>query len=238
MLLSALQSGTEGIVQILMMLVIVVFSLSAHEAAHAYAAYKLGDPTAYNLGRITLNPLRHLHPVGFLSMLLVGIGWANPVPINPRNFKNPRRGMMLSSLAGPVSNLLIAIIATFLEAFVTFVYSLAAGKGSIAPTTYYLFYAAILFFYCFAYLNFSLAFFNLIPCPPFDGSRIFFYFLPKRWYFKVMQYERYLGFAVLIVILLLSRLGLDPVSFIAGNIHELTYQPFGDFFRAILKLIA
>lgn len=234
MLLSALQSGKDGIVQILMMLVIVVFSLSAHEAAHAYAAYKLGDPTAYNLGRITMNPLRHLHPVGFLSMLLVGIGWANPVPINPRNFKNPRRDMMLSSLAGPVSNLLIAIIATFLEAVSSFVYSLCATRGSVTESNYYFFYAAVLFFYCFAYLNFSLAFFNLIPCPPFDGSRIFFYFLPKRWYFKVMRYERYLGLAVMILVLLLSRIGYNPVSLIAGSIHDLTYLPFSNFFRALL----
>ena len=141
---------------------------------------------------------------------------------------------MLSSLAGPVSNLLIAIVATFLEAGASFVFSVAATKGNVTESNYYFYYAAVLFFYCFAYLNFSLAFFNLIPCPPFDGSRIFFYFLPKRWYFKVMRYERYLGFAVIAVVLLLSRLGYNPVSLIAGTMHDLTYLPFSNLFRALL----
>ena len=211
-----------------------LIALTLHEYAHGYAAYKLGDNTAKAMGRLSLNPIHHIDPIGALCMVLFHFGWAKPVPINPRNFKNPRRDMMLSSLAGPVSNLLIAIVATFLEAGASFVFSVAATKGNVTESNYYFYYAAVLFFYCFAYLNFSLAFFNLIPCPPFDGSRIFFYFLPKRWYFKVMRYERYLGFAVIAVVLLLSRLGYNPVSLIAGTMHDLTYLPFSNLFRALL----
>lgn len=240
-LISSLASGTGDpailITEILLVFAIVLFSLSAHEAAHAYAAKKLGDYTAYYQGRVTLNPLKHLNPFGALSMLLVGIGWANPVPINPANFKNPRKGMMLSSLAGPLSNLCIAVISTFCGSLSNFIYKLVAANGGMTEGLYYVFYALVIFFYYAAYLNFSLAVFNLIPCPPFDGSRIFFYFLPKSWYFKVMRYERYLGLAVLILILVLSRFGIYPVAFIADGLHTLISGPFDKFFDLILNLI-
>lgn len=241
-LISSIIGGTGNpallITQAVMILGIVLFSLSAHEASHAYAAKKLGDFTAYNQGRITLNPMRHLHPIGFLSMLLVGIGWANPVPIDTRNFKNPRKGMMLSSLAGPLSNLCIAVIATLLSSLTSFLYALVYYKnGGVSDSVYYLFYACLIFFYYAAYLNFSLAVFNLIPCPPFDGSRIFFYFLPANWYFKVMRYERYIGIGILLLVLGLSYLGFSPVSFLADGLYGLISKPFDLFFDLILDVV-
>ena len=116
MLTNLLSGGDpkQFIITLLLRLPIVLLMLSVHETAHGYVAYKLGDPTAKNLGRLTLNPIKHLDPIGFISMILFGIGWANPVPINTRNFKNPRRDMALSGAAGPVSNLLLALIFAIL----------------------------------------------------------------------------------------------------------------------------
>ena len=98
------------IIQLLLSLPIILLALSLHETAHGFVAYKLGDPTARNLGRLTLNPAKHLDPIGFICMLLAGFGWANPVPINSRNFRKPRRDIALTSIAGPLSNLLLAFV--------------------------------------------------------------------------------------------------------------------------------
>ena len=240
-LITALLSGESNpallLTEICMVLLIVLFSLSAHEAAHAYAAKRLGDYTAYYQGRITLNPLKHLNPFGVLMMALVGIGWANPVPINPANFKNPRKGMMLSSLAGPLSNLCIAVLSTLISSLTNFSLVALYLNGHMTEGLSYVFYAIEIFFYYAAYLNFSLAVFNLIPCPPFDGSRIFFYFLPKSWYFRVMRYERELGLALLLLILLLSRFGIHPVSYIANGLYNLISLPLDKLFELILTHI-
>ena len=226
------------ITEIVMVLAIVLLSLSAHEAAHAFAAKKLGDHTAANEGRITLNPMRHLHPIGFLSMALIGIGWANPVPINTRNFRDPRKGMMLSALAGPLSNFCIASFSTLLATGVNFALQATYIGGHLTESGFYVFQALYMFFYYAAFLNFSLAIFNLIPCPPFDGSRIFFYFLPKSWYFRVMQYERYLGLGILLLFIVLNRMNLSPVSFLAGGLYDLVSKPFTLMFSSLLKTMA
>ena len=210
----------DVLIELLLMIPIILFSLSFHEAAHALIADKLGDPTARNLGRLTLNPVKHLDPFGALSMLLIGIGWAKPVPINVRNFENPRKGMMLSALAGPVSNLILAIGFAFLTA----TYELLLFVWKIEITLLPLIIYQLL--YLGVYLNAALAIFNLIPAPPFDGSRIFFYFLPKNWYFRVMQYERYIGLGIMLVLIVLSRLGFSPVGFLAGGLTDLLLWPF------------
>jgi Zn-dependent protease len=141
MLLNLLQSGLSAgfdsmdfklsLVYILLSLPIIMFALSAHETAHGLVANWMGDPTAKNLGRLTLNPFKHLNPIGFLSMLIVGFGWANPVPINTRNFKNPRVGMAISGIAGPISNFLIASVS--LSLFLTGSISMTGTSITSAP---------------------------------------------------------------------------------------------------------
>jgi len=188
------------LISMLLALPIVLLSLSAHEAAHGYAALKLGDPTARNFGRITLNPIKHLDPIGFLCMLLAGFGWANPVPINSRNFRKPRRDMALSALAGPVANLLLAVLFLLLLRFVG--YGWLARLPYTSELAFNLAYFSILFLYYGVSMNLTLAVFNLLPVPPLDGSRILYRILPPRILIKIAPYERYITIAVMALLLL------------------------------------
>lgn len=169
--------------------------LPVHEAAHAWASYKLGDPTAKNMGRLSLNPLRHLDLMGSICLLAAGIGWAKPVPIDPRYYANAKRGMALSALAGPMSNLLMSFIALFISRII---YACAAASGSVSEATAII-YMIITYV---AYINVALGIFNLLPFPPFDGSRIMLLFLPERLYFGIMRYERYIMLALFALIFL------------------------------------
>lgn len=164
--------------------------IPVHEAAHAFVSYKLGDPTAKNYGRLTLNPLAHFDPFGALAMILAGVGWAKPVPTDVRRFRHPKRDMAISAAAGPVSNLLMAYLGMILYKLAY--YRMPVNSGQLV----------MLFLSIFISLNISLAVFNLLPIPPFDGSRIFLAFLPTRLYFKAMQYERYIMMAVLLLVLI------------------------------------
>ena len=165
----------------------VLITLTVHEYAHALAAYKMGDPTARNMGRLTLNPIKHLDPIGALCLLIFHFGWAKPVPINARNFKNPRRGFAISALAGPAINLIIA----FLSALIYLVL-LRTLSGIYYPTVFLLNVAqnSILFFFLLHVINLGIAVFNLIPIPPLDGSRILGLLLPPKHYFAIMRHER------------------------------------------------
>ena len=209
------------IIHILLCLPIILISLSLHETAHGYAAYKLGDPTARNLGRLTLNPMKHLDPVGFLCMLLAGFGWANPVPINTRNFRKPRRDMALSSAAGPLSNLLLATVFCALLK----VYFLVAPHISIAnELSLNILYFSYVFLYYGVSLNITLAVFNLLPVPPLDGSRLLYVFLPPRLYFGVMKYERYISLGIMLLLLLGV---LSPIlSFATRGIMKILFFVF------------
>lgn len=177
--------------EMLLFVIIVLISLTVHEFAHGYAAYKLGDPTAKAFGRLSLDPRAHLDLFGTLVMLLVGFGWAKPVPVNPNYFKNRKRGMAITAVAGPVSNLIMAFLMMLV---LQCVYALAPLSFlSSAAYSHFSFFCIM-----FAYTNIRLALFNLIPVPPLDGSRLLNLFLPERYYFKIMRYERYIYIAVMI----------------------------------------
>jgi Zn-dependent protease len=171
-----------------------LISFPVHECAHAFAAHKLGDNTAADLGRLTLNPIKHLDLFGTVLMLFTGFGWAKPVPINPNNFKNRKIGFAISSLAGPVSNIILAYLFMM-------VYRVAAVMtfGKALNTT------GLLIVYAFesaVVINVTLGVFNMLPVPPLDGSRIFSVILPEKQYFKIMKYE---GF-IFIILFVLMRL--------------------------------
>lgn len=202
MLLSLLSGGgfniTEFLIGLVLRLPIVFLALSVHETAHGLVAYKLGDPTAKHLGRLTLNPVKHFDPIGFLCMVVFSFGWAKPVPINTYNFKKPKRDMALSAAAGPLSNILLAIIFALLWR----VTLQAAYSIVLTEFTYNVFYWLQQFLIMGIVLNINFAVFNLIPVPPFDGSRIFLVLLPEHLYFKIMRYERQLYFVLMIALVL------------------------------------
>lgn len=191
-------------------------ALPFHECAHAWTANKLGDPTARINGRMTLNPLAHLDPFGALLMIFTGIGWAKPVPINARNFKHPKWGMAISSLAGPVSNLLLAYLSMILWKITTIVSYYHSG---------FFVQNLITIFATMVSINIGLAVFNFIPIPPLDGSRILSLFLPERTYFSIMRYERYTMLALMIAVYFglldgplgfFRHLALNSINFLTG----------------------
>lgn len=206
-------SSKEALMQLLLSIPCILLALTVHEVSHGFAAYKLGDPTAKSLGRLTLNPLKHLDPIGTICMLIFGFGWARPVPVNTRYFKKPRRDMALTALAGPVSNIILAFIGVLLQhVFYTVFTSVMFTSESVLTV------ARIILIMCqmFTTLNLGLALFNLIPCPPLDGSRIFYVFLPPKLYFGVMRYERYIALALLL--LLYTGLLSAPLSWLMMKI--------------------
>ena len=169
----------------------VFLCLTVHESAHALSALALGDPTAKERHRISLNPLRHIDWLGLAMMFTAGFGWAKPVPVDPRYFRNPKWGMAATALAGPVSNLLLAVAALMLGRT-----AYAFGPGSMAWSRFVTF-----LIYEVAVLSLGLGVFNLLPVPPLDGSKVLGAFLPDRIYFRLMRYERY-GMILLLVMVL------------------------------------
>ena len=201
----------------LLALPVTVMALSAHESAHGYAAYKLGDPTARSLGRITLNPVKHFDLFGFLSMLVFHIGWAKPVPINARYFKNPRRDFAIVGAAGPLSNVALALIHLLILRLVMLFSTNAFKSGALTEGLGLAILSVVVYIlYMGVAMNVILAIFNLIPVPPFDGSRIFYAFLPPKWYFGVMKYERYIMIGCILLFFALNRLGLNPLITFEG----------------------
>lgn len=200
------------ILQYVLRAVVVLIAIPFHEAAHALVSHWLGDDTALRAGRLSLNPLRHFDPLGALCMLVGGVGWARPVGINPRNYKNPKVGMAISAAAGPISNFLLAWVSMVFYKLVVY-----GGLAQQLPALAMLLYDMVV-------MNLSLAVFNLIPVPPFDGSRIVLLFLPTRLYFKAMRYERYIMLAILLLVFLGAFSGLlsQVVAFLWGRLVDLT----------------
>ncbi len=196
-----------------------LISIPVHESAHAYASWKLGDPTAKNYGRMTLNPAKHFDPIGALCMIVVGFGWAKPVPVSPYNgFKNPKKGMAISAAAGPVSNILLAFI--FMLLYKVFFYTIHVPlllSPTFEPSVMINFVTTL--FSTIINVNIVLAVFNMIPVPPLDGSRIAMLFLPAKTYFKIMQYEKYIMIALFAALFtgILDR----PIYFFTSSVWDL-----------------
>ena len=196
-----------------------LLAIPLHESAHAWASAKLGDPTAKNMGRLTLNPFAHFDLMGALCMIVAGVGWAKPVPVYPTRYKNPKVGMALSAAAGPLSNFLAAYLFVVLDKLVYY----------FAPQTM-LWGMVELFLQVLVSLNLSLAIFNLLPVPPFDGSRIATLFLPSKWYFRVMQYERYLFIAMFVLLVMgvfdaplawMNQIALNFLNLATGYVDQI-----------------
>ena len=194
---------------------VVLVALTFHEFSHGFVAYKLGDPTAKYMGRLTLNPLKHLDPIGTLCMVLCHFGWAKPVPVDMRQFKNPKRGMAICALAGPLSNLLLGFFGAFVYWLLLLIFP------GIIYHPYLIYFLSL-----FPVLNIYLAIFNMIPLPPFDGSRVLTAFLPDKYYIKLLVNERKIALGFFIVLLVDSRfLG----GYISGALSDAVYWIFGSF---------
>jgi len=190
-IISEILSGNFAVVvyMVIARAIVVFLCLPVHELCHGLAAYKLGDDTAKKLGRLSFNPIAHLDPIGTIMIFLFGIGYAKPVPINPLKFKDYRKGVALTALAGPVSNLAMAFIAAFISAV------LDQFFGGVAVVSILASLISLT-----ASINISLAVFNLLPIPPLDGSRVLAVILPDRLYEKYFRYERYIMIALMILL--------------------------------------
>jgi len=198
----------------------VLIAISMHEFAHGYVSHRLGDPTPKQMGRLSVNPLAHLDPVGTLCLLIFHFGWAKPVGVNPYYYKNRKKGMVMVSLAGPIMNFFIAFLSI-------------GAMGLILKTTGG--YAGEFIIYIFNFLNYlfiiniGLGVFNLIPVPPLDGSKVVGAILPEEKYFKYMKYERY-GMIILIGLLYLGILNL-PLNIIRGGISQFMWTVVNFIFK-------
>jgi Zn-dependent protease len=191
--------------ELLYITAILLLALPLHEFAHAWVAHRFGDNTARDQGRLSLNPFRHLDPLGSLMMYVAHFGWAKPVPVDARNFKHRRLGMLLVALAGPFSNLLLAfvsmmVIGLLTKLTMTGIITEGAGWGTTVL------YSAFDLLGMLVQINILLAIFNMLPVPPLDGSRVLSSFLPDKWMIKLASMERWIGLAFLLIVIVLPRL--------------------------------
>ena len=182
-------------------IIVLLIAFTVHELAHAVTADYLGDPTPRRMGRITLNPLKHLDPFGTIMLIIAGFGWAKPVMVNPMNMRgNPRTSMAIVAIAGPLSNFVMAgIAAIFFRLGLVDINSLMRGAGTLSLTN---------LLFQFLYINLALAFFNLLPVPPLDGSKILYAVLPAELVYRLRPLEQY-GFMILFLVVFLVPQVLD-----------------------------
>ena len=204
----------SGLLTFLFTLAASLLCITLHELSHGFAAYLLGDPTAKNAGRLTLNPIKHLDILGLLMMVSVHVGWAKPVPINMRHFKHPKRDMAITALAGPLSNFVLTLVVLFAGRLF---YEFGANTAATAYIILALMYIAV--------LSLGLGLFNLIPVSPLDGSKILLSFLPDKICYTVLRYERYIAFAMV----LLAWLGVfnEPLDFLMGHTMRILCEVTG-----------
>ena len=210
----------ENLTDYIYIVVAALFAIILHEIAHGLVSTWLGDPTPKRQGRLSLNPLKHLDPVGTLCLIFFHVGWAKPVVVNPDYYKNKKRGMALVALAGPLMNFLLSIFSIIIMAIFV--------KVNAYSNVLIIIYNFLLYF---SVINLGLGLFNLIPIPPLDGSRILGAFLKDDTYEQYMKYERY-GFIIIAILLTLSSLRGNGTSFIS----ELVDIIFNFIFRLVLKI--
>ena len=214
-IISAVKSIWEGfdfsyILSIIQSLIPALVCITLHELSHGYTAYLLGDDTAKSRGRLTLNPIKHMDVMGLLMMLVFHVGWAKPVPVNMYKFKNPKRGMALTALAGPMSNLVIAVVFMFVSGLL-YIPLYSSGVG----------YFVLGMLQLTAYISIGLGLFNLIPIPPLDGSKVLFSLMSDEKYYKLMRYERY-GSILMLILVASGIIGRPLSSLISKTIYGLT----------------
>lgn len=191
MLLDLFREGftAESVISLGLYIIVILISLSVHELCHGYVAYRCGDATARNMGRLTLNPLAHLDPIGTIMMLVFGFGYAKAMPVNTRNLNHFKRDLCFVSLAGPLSNLILSFIGALV------LFTSANYLPYSIPAEYW-----VLFCSYFVTANASLAVFNLLPIPPLDGSRILSAILPGKYAYYYLKYEQYIMIAVFVLL--------------------------------------
>jgi Zn-dependent protease len=201
----------DYLIQMLYTVPVLLIAFPVHELSHALTAKMLGDPTAKNMGRLTLNPFKHLDVLGTICLILFRFGWAKPVPINPYNFKNPRAGMAITALSGPLSNLVLG--------FISIVFMDLLGMGSYTNGTLFTILSIVYkLLYYSAWINISLCIFNLIPLPPLDGEKILGFFLPESAQAFFDRYAMY--FQVVLMLLLFTPIITTPLSYMVTNIFN------------------
>lgn len=239
MFLYSFSFSPYNLTDILISLLVVTLSLSFHEYAHGRMALAMGDDTARLAGRLTLNPLAHLDPIGTLVFIFARVGWARPVPVNPARFtkaKSRKSGLVWVSLAGPLANLLLAFISVTLLNLLFFILSLmdvSALTASSVRLPSLIFRILNAFFLS----NIFLAIFNLLPVPPLDGYKIFGALLPDRHYFNIMRYEQYIGMAFLFLVMFGGNFISRLMNRIASPVAFLLNWPSSTLFELLLRLI-
>lgn len=212
----------QDLIQYLYIVPAALIAIIIHELAHGLVSHWLKDPTPKQTGRLTLNPVKHLDPIGVLSLIFFHVGWAKPVLINPRYYKNPKWGTALVSLAGPFANFILAIISSLLYV-VSFKYLNNSFTNLIL----------LPFFLYSTILNIGLGLFNLIPIPPLDGSKIIGAILPKQAYYQYMKYQKYGTFFILGLILLINILAMYNVPSIFDAGIEYIFNLIFSFWESI-----